>query len=110
MPLYDNPPFEVTIYAPSSDRDQGGGTALTYAVRTSGVKGILNRASSSEVETFGQQGLTVSHTFVQYGETTAQRGDKLVYGTRSLHVVGIVVNDAMGNIPALSKLILSEIL
>ena len=110
MALYDNPPFSVTILVPSSSTDQGGGVVLTYATRTANVKGILNSATSSERAMLAQQGLTVSHTFVQYGTTTAQRGDVLDYGGRKLRVVGINVNDAMGNIPTLSKLMLDEIL
>ena len=110
MGLMDNPPHSADIYQPSSGTDAGGGTSLVYSLRTAGVKGILNRASSSEREMYAQQGLTVSHTFVQPGETTAQRGDKLVYGSRSLHIVGIVVNDAIGNIAQHSKLTLEEIL
>ena len=113
MPLWDSPPgqtFSVDVYYPTSTQDAGGGTSLSYTLRTAGVLGILNSASSSEKEMFAQMGMTVSHTFVHYGTTTAQRGDKLLYSGRSLHVVGINVNEAMGTIPTLSKLVLNEIL
>jgi hypothetical protein len=100
----------VVIYYPTSSADAGGGTSLTYAVRTAGVQGILNSASSSEKEMYAQMGLTVSHTFVHAGETTAQRGDKLVYDSRSLMIVGINVNEAMGGIQTHSKLTLNEVI
>jgi len=108
MALWDSPPHEVDILVPSSSTDSGGGVVLNYSTRTAGVKGILNSASSSEKLLFAQQGMTVSHTFVQYGATTAQRGDKLTFQGRSLHVVGIVVTQPIGTIPTLSKLMLDE--
>lgn len=111
MPLYDNPPFTVTIYALKTSQDDGGGTQNDYStVRAANVAGILNSTSSSEKEMFAQMGMTVDATFVQYGTTAAQRGDKLVYNGNSYHIRGINSNDAMGNIPALSTLYLELIL
>lgn len=101
-------PHAVDLHRPSSGTDGGGGTQLSYSLVTSGIRGILNRASSSEQELFAQQGVTVSHTFVGRGDAPAARGDKLVYGGRSLHVVGIVVNDAIGGIPRHYRLTLNE--
>lgn len=107
MPLFDNPPHVADVMKPATGTDAGGGVLVTFTVRTPNVRGILNRASSTEQLLYAQQGMTVSHTFVTR-DNSAQRGDKLRYGTRSLHIVGIVTNDPIGNIPAHTRLVLSE--
>jgi hypothetical protein len=109
MPLWDGARLKhvADIYGSSSSSDQGGGVLITYTLRTANVKGIFNKASASEVELFAQKGIQVSATFVTI-DTSAQRGDKLVFNGASYHVVGINVNEAMGNIPTLNKLTLSQ--
>lgn len=111
MPLWDPAtcPHTVTILAPSSGQDAGGGNTTTYATRTAGVKGIMSSASASEVEMFAQQNIQVSAA-LSCTDVTAQRGDVLLYNGKYLRVVGVNVNDAIGNIPQLCRLTLSELL
>jgi hypothetical protein len=109
VPLYDagTCPHTVTILQATSGVDAGGGTTLSFATRTSGVKGILNATSASQRELFAQMGIVVSHTF-STTDVTAQRGDKLTYGTRSFHINGIRQTEAIGSIPVLNQLTLEE--
>jgi hypothetical protein len=109
MPLYEASvsPHTVTILAATSSRDSGGGVSVSHSTRTSGVKGYLNATSSSEKEIFAQMGMTVDATF-STTDTTAQRGDKLTYGSRSFHIRGIRVTEAVGTIPQLNQLLLEE--
>ncbi len=111
MALYDAgvSPHTVTILAPTSSTDSGGGVSLSYATRTSGVKGYLNALSASEQERFAQMGIMVSTRF-STTDTTAQRGDKLTYGSRSFHIRGIRQTEAVGTIPILNQLLLEEVL
>ena len=111
MALIDETPHSVTVYGPpTTARDGGGGETVTWpTVRTVGVGGLLNTLSGSEREMFAQQNLVVSHKFGTQ-DTTAQRGDKLVYGSRSFKIEGIQTGEAWGSFPVLSYLILLEIL
>jgi len=107
MPLYDaaTSPHTVTILAATSSTDAGGGVSVSYATRTSGVKGYLNATSASERAIFSQMGMVVDATF-STTDVTAQRGDKLTYGSQSYHIRGIRKTEAVGSIPVLNQLLL----
>lgn len=111
MALYDagTAPHSIDIYAAASSQDGGGGTAIAYSIRTSGAKGILNAASSSQQEQFAQMQIVVTHVWAGT-DSSARRGDKVIYGTRSFHVTGIKTGEAMGGIPSLTFLYLEELL
>jgi hypothetical protein len=111
MPLYDSgtSPHTVTILAPTSSTDSGGGVSISFATRTSGVKGYLNALSASEQERFAQMGMFVTSQF-STTDTTAVRGDRLTYGSRSFHIRGIRQTEAVGTIPVLCQLLLEETL
>jgi len=107
MALFDNPPHTVTIEKPTSSTDAGGGTASSYSTRTSGVKGYMESASAAEKELFAQMGIEVSGAF-STRDTSAQRGDRLLYNGVYLRVVGINVNEAAGTIPTLCRIMVSQ--
>jgi hypothetical protein len=111
MPLYDNAnaPHSITILAASSSRDSGGGVSLSHSTRTSGIKGLLNAASSSEQERLAQMQIVCTHVFGTT-DSSARRGDKVTYGSRSFHVNGIKTGEEVGGIVSLTYLYLEELL
>ena len=126
MALYDNPTHLVSIYSVASTRDLGGGTQLTYTLRSDALPCIINTLSSSEREMYAQQGIEVTHTIaflarklpqesflasagqlmgilgLTYPEPTLSRGSMIVTNDRSesYHVRGIRSGRAYGSIPA----------
>jgi hypothetical protein len=109
MPLYSpaTSPHTVTILALTTSTDAGGGVSNAFATRTSAVKGYLNALSANEQLRFAQMDIIVSHQF-STTDVTAQRGDKLTFGSRSFHILGIRVTEAVGTIPRLCQLLLEE--
>lgn len=108
MALFDNPFHTCDIEKPAPGTDPGAGTSLTYSPRTASVPGIFSVASASESEIFSQPNMQVTAKFVTR-DTSAQRGDRVLYNGVYYRVVGIVTNQAAGNIPTLNALMLSAL-
>lgn len=104
MALYDNPPHTVSLLRPTTSRDAGGGTAVTYTTLQSSVPCSINTASASEQEVFSQMEMTVTHTVaILTSKLTSapQRGDKATDSDgNSYHVHGISKGRSYGSIPA----------
>ena len=104
MALHDNPPHSVTLSRPTTSRDAGGGTAVTYSALQSGVPCSINTAGAGEQELFAQQGMVVTHTVAILTSkltTAPQRGDKLTdENGLSYHVKGFSAGRRYGSIPA----------
>ena len=113
MALHDNPPHRVTTYTVASSRDTGGGTTLTYTAADSALPCSIDTAGASERETFGQQGIVVTHKIgiLTSAITTAVvRGMKVVADdtAKAYHVNGISAGRAYGSIPAFTYLFVAE--
>ena len=109
MALHDNPPHRVTTYTVASSRDTGGGTTLSYTAADSALPCSIDTAGASERETFGQQGIVVTHKIgiLTSAITTAVvRGMKVVTDDRSesYHVRGVSAGRSYGSIPAFTYL------
>lgn len=109
--LTDETPHVLTCLGPPTVvRDSGGGETVTWpTTRTASVGGLLSTLSGSEREMFAQTGLVVSHQFSTL-DTTAERGDKMTYGSRSFKIEGIRTGEAWGSFPVMRYLMLLEIL
>ena len=106
MPLYDNPPHTADVYSIASTTDSGGGSGSTFTLAQSAVPCFAPTVGSGESERFAQSQIVTQHEI--HFKTSAltvslTRGWKLVVNGATLHVKGIVRNQAAGTIPALMR-------
>jgi hypothetical protein len=79
----------VTVEYPTATRDAGGGEALSWTTRDTGVACLLNVGGANEQERFDQQGLIGTVTGATF-YTSVARGDRLTV-TAGPSMVGVVL-------------------
>lgn len=109
MSLFDRLPHTVDILGPqSSDRDAGGGVAVTWpTTRAASVPCLISAPFDAAQDRFGQENLVGSYTLAFAGTVTVARGDLLSVvsadtlpaGTK-LRVTGLKAQPAVGGITA----------
>lgn len=105
MPLYSNPPHQITLLSVTSGSDAGAGVSLSYSTAQAAIPASVNTASASEVERFAAMQIEVTHVIAVLSSAlsvTPARGWKATDDNTgaTYHVEGIRAGQAYGRVPA----------
>lgn len=113
--LWDNPPHRISTYSVVSGTDPGGGNTSAFTLAQSGVKCLINTASSSTRDLYARDEITVTHTI---GIKSALLTTAITPGMKAVatdtnanyHVKGIRNGRAAVGLPAFTYLDCEELL
>ena len=113
MALFDTPPDSAHLDTLASTTDSGCGVTLTYTSAQASIPCIAAELSGSEQARFAQAQIVATHKFSFLNSvftTTPARGMKLVSGSESYHITGILTHLAIGSLPALTEIVAERLL
>ena len=105
--IWDNAPHLCSTYLATSGRDSGGGVLTDYQLAQSNIACLINTASSTTVEMYAQEQITVTHTIGIKSAlltTPVAPGMKVVADGASYHVRGIRSGRPFMSLPAFTYL------
>jgi hypothetical protein len=105
VPLYDNPPHRTSTATLTTGTDAGGGLTHNYTTVQTAIPCVIDTASSSEVEMYGQKQIRVTHCIAYKASvltTALARGMKITADDtgQQYHIHGIRKPRVFGSIPA----------